>query len=111
MRVVSAILGLALLAPACGTRQPPFVSLATLAADQESYQGKQIRTTGLVERFTDPSGPYFVIEDAAHNRVEVLPASRMAEYEGRRIEVTGRFDFNHTIGRFLRVEQVSISAG
>lgn len=111
MWFVLAIPGLTLLAPACGTRQPTFVSLATLATHQESYQGKEIKTMGVVKGFMDPSGPYFVIEDASHNRVEVLPVSRMARYQGQRIEVTGRFDFNNTIGRFLQVEQVSIPAG
>lgn len=107
MRVLPALIGVVLLASACGIHQPVSVSLGSLAANQGSYQGQEVRTEGLVQRFTDPTGPYFVLEDAQQDRVEVLPAARMAGFEGRRVEVTGKFGVNETIGRYIQVERVS----
>lgn len=111
MQAVATVVTVSLLAPACGPSQPEAVSLAKLVADQESYVGRDVRTEGVVRRFTDPSGPYFVLEDAEHNRVELLPASRVAAYQGRRIEVDGVFGIEQTRGRFIEVGNVSIVAG
>lgn len=105
---LSVMLGMALLIPACRTRSPAAVSLATLAAAQESYLGRRVRTEGVVRRFIDPSGPYFVIEDANRNRVALIPAPRVAAYRGRRVEVIGTFEFNQTLGRFIDVEDVLV---
>ncbi|HZD75048.1 MAG TPA: hypothetical protein VE776_14375 [Actinomycetota bacterium] len=110
MAAVAVVLAAAVLA-ACAGRRPASVSLARLAADQEAYRGEQVKTQGVVRRFTDTAGSYFVIEDAEHDRVEVLPASRMARYQGRRVELTGRFGVGQTTGRFIQVERVSAGGG
>lgn len=106
--IVWMMLGVALFAPGCGTKQPTSVSLAALASDQENYQGEEVRTQGMVRRFTDPSGPYFVIEGAHQDRVKVVPASLMVKYEGRRVEVIGTFHVNQAVGRLIRVKRLSI---
>lgn len=111
MAAVAVLLVSAVLAAACAARQPASVSLASLAAHQEDYKGEEVTTRGVVRRFTDPAGTYLVIEDAEHDRIEVLPASRMARYEGRRVEVTGRFAVDQTTGRLMRVERVSVGGG
>jgi hypothetical protein len=111
MAAVAVVLASAVLAAACAGRQPASVSLASLAAHQQSYRGKQVTTQGVVRRFADATGTYFVVEDAEHDRVEVLPASRMAAYQGRRVEVTGRFGVDQTTGRFMQVERVSVAGG
>lgn|SRR5487761_1118695 len=104
------ILVLALLVAACGVPSRP-VSLASLAADQASYQGQEVTTQGVVHRFTDPTGPYFLIEDAADNRVEVVPAAEIAKYEGRQVAVTGKFDFVPNTGRVIHIHHVSLASG
>lgn len=113
LRAAVLALGLAavFLAPACGTKHPVAVSLATLAAHQESYQGREVETRGTVRRFTDPMGSYFVIEDIGQNRVEILPAFRVSSFLGRLVEVRGRFRFNQRIGRFIQVEHLSAGGG
>jgi hypothetical protein len=73
--------------------------------------GRDVRTEGVVRRFADPSGPYFVLEDAEDNRVELSPASRVTGYQGRRVEVVGVFCFNQKRGRFIDVANVSIVTG
>ena len=105
------VLASALLAAACAGSRPVSVSLAGLAAHQEDYKGKLVTTRGVVRRFADTAGTYFVVEDAEHDRVEVLPPSRMARYQGRQVQVTGRFGVNQTVGRFVRVERVSLGGG
>lgn len=62
---------------------------------------------GVITRFNDPTGPYLVIEDASHNRTEVLPAQRVAALEGREVQVDGLFGVSPTIGRYVRVRRVS----
>jgi hypothetical protein len=111
MRALATVVTVSLLAPACGPSQLEAVSLARLVADQESYVGRDVRTEGVVRRFTDQSGPYFVLEDAEHNRVELVPAPRVAAYQGRRIDVDGVFGFKPTRGRFIEVGNMSIVAG
>ncbi len=87
---------------------PSSVSLVTLTSDQDAYRGAVVTTRGTVRRFIDPSGPYFVIEDPDRNRVEVLPTSSVAPYVGRRVEVTGTYDVDQSVGRFIRTDRVEV---
>jgi len=83
------------------------VALAQLAAKQESYNGKQVHTEGVVREFQDPDGSrYYVIEDSRPNRVELKPASVGAPYVGQQIAVTGQFHWDERRGRSITVEQL-----
>lgn len=95
-----------LLASACGSAPATSVSLATLATNSQRYTGAQVSTRGVVQRFVDPSGPYFVLQDAQEHRVELLPSSRVSPDVGRQIEVTGTFNFSPDSGRFIDVQEV-----
>ncbi len=90
----------------CGSSGTPGavqrVSLAQLAAHQDHYSGDRVTTTGTVRRFGHGADVYYVIEDAAHNRVEVRPGSLVADRVGSEVTVTGRFDFDDARGRTLR---------
>lgn len=104
----AALAGLVVAAIAAGCGSPArSVSLASLVADQQTYQGQVVTTEGVVQRFGPTTKPYFVIADAADNRVEVTPASSIARYAGRRVRVTGRFDFVAGTGRVIEAQRVS----
>lgn len=110
LRVARAAAVIAVAAPLLAACGPASHTLADLAAHQESYDGKVISTTGTVRAFHDATGTYYVIEDAAANRVLVKPASLFADRVGQTITVTGRFNLTTTEGRVLTVTAVA-SAG
>lgn len=86
---------------------PQSVSLAALATSEERYREEEVKTQGVVRRFSGPSGPYFVIEDAEHHRVQVLPASKVAGREGQRVAVVGTFGLSPTTGRVIHAHRVA----
>lgn len=95
------------LTTACGTATQ--VSIASLAADSERYAGTEVETQGVVVRFVDPSGPYFVLQDAEEHRVELSPGSSVSGDVGRHIDVTGQFSDSPKVGRVIKVERVSVT--
>ena len=75
---------LLLLSVACGG-DASAVSLADLAAHEDRYEGDTVLVTGRVRPFTDEGQPpYYVLEDAASNRVMLLPAEAAAPHDGAR---------------------------
>ena len=87
---------------------PADVTLAQLSFGQEDYDGERVRTGGVVRRFGPEDGAtrlHYVIEDEASNRVE-LDGGDAARYEGRTVEVVGRFRFSETEGRVIDVERI-----
>lgn len=85
---------------------PGRLDLAELSDRQEDLDGATITTSGVVVRFEDTGGVYYVIEDVTHNRVRVEPAERFADLVGDQVVVTGRFAFDETTGRTLEVTDV-----
>ena len=64
------------------TRRPDgSVSLAQLAARQETYSGQFVRTSGVIRQFEGGyEGIHYVIEDYQPNRVLLRPAAVAAPY-------------------------------
>lgn len=84
------------------------LSLEQLATEQEQLTGETVRTSGVVRQFADPGGAaYYVLEDAAANRVQLLPPNAVARYAGQSLTVVGRFEVSPTLGRVLHVESVT----
>ncbi len=70
-----------------------------------------MRTDGVVRAIRDTSGDYFVLEDAQHDRVQLLPASRAAPFDGQRVEVLGTFRFDQTSGRRVEIATITATSG
>jgi hypothetical protein len=105
---VAALLGLALLLVviACGG-DASSVSLADLVMHEGRYEGKTVAVSGRVRPFADEDGPtYYVLEDAASNRVMLLPAATAAPHDGAEVCVTGKFAFEEGRGRTLTVDGI-----
>jgi hypothetical protein len=104
------LLVIVLLASACApvsSVAPIPVSLAQLAADDGTYDGRDIETQGIVRQFQDPAGTlYYTIEDSRPNRVNLTPANVADMYVGERVEVNGTFHFDEYKGRFITVQRV-----
>jgi hypothetical protein len=102
---VSLLLAIVALGACAGVRN---VSLEELATEQEQLAGETVRTSGIVRRFTDPDGaPYYVLEDAADNRVLLSPPDAVARYEGQALAVVGTFEVSATLGRLLHVQSLA----
>jgi hypothetical protein len=82
------------------------VSLAQLSEHQEDLAGQRVATTGTVRRFGHGAGVHYVLEDAAHNRVEVAPASSVSDQVGSKVTVTGEFRFDQSTGRRIDTDSV-----
>jgi hypothetical protein len=88
------------------------VSLAQLAAKQESYAGKYVRTHGIVREFEGGYvGLHYVIEDSQSNRVLIQPPAVAAPYVGRDVTVVGRFKWHAEGGRYIDADRVEPSGG
>jgi len=86
------------------------VPLSRLAANQDAYIGKQVLTSGRVEQQTNVDGTrYYVLADAAHDLVVLVPARRARPYAGRAVSVSGRFGFDPHIGRLVRIAVIKTS--
>ena len=86
------------------------IPLAQLAAQQEAYAGKVVRTHGVVREFEGGYvGVHYVIEDDRQNRVLLQPPDVAAPYLGRDVTVLGRFEWHAEGGRFITVNQITPS--
>ena len=94
-------------APGCARQadRPVAVSLATLATYQEAYQGKQVRTEGVVRMFEPPR--HCGIEDDQSTRVALEPVARVAPLLGWEVRVVGRFRFDDRMGRVIEVKEIA----
>jgi hypothetical protein len=83
------------------------VSLARLAANQDAYIGKQVRTDGTVEAQANMNrSRYYVLTDQAQNLLVLVPARLARRYVGKRVSVAGRFGFNVHVGRLIRIARI-----
>lgn len=96
------------LSTACSGGSIREVPLAQLAAEQDAYDGQAVRTLGTVVSVVDQPGdePYFVLQDAAGNRVRLLPDGAVRGHEGDVVTVTGTFAFRPDAGRELLVDEI-----
>jgi hypothetical protein len=87
-----------------GGDRPVDVSLAKLAADEEVYDGKLVRTRGVVRTFESPR--HYWIEDRYPNRVALEPEDVVAVLVGQEVQVVGRFGFDDRKGRVIEVTEI-----
>ncbi|MGH9011435.1 MAG: hypothetical protein ACRDYF_16555 [Acidimicrobiia bacterium] len=88
--------------------RPERLTLADLAFGQEDYNGRRVRTGGVVQRFGPEDGAlhlHYVIADQADNRVKLVGGDP-ARYVGRAVEVVGRFRLTESAGRTIDVERI-----
>jgi len=84
--------------------------LAKLAADQTAHVGKEVTSSGVVEKRKNPKGaPYYVLADAQQNLVLLEPVARVRRYRGEHVTVRGRFEFDPRQGRSIRVVVINPS--
>ena len=103
-------LGLVLWLAACAAGEPQAVGLDELAFDAEGYDGEVVETVGVVREFTeaedDAARDHFVIEDADHNRVELVPHEDVAPHVDAEVRVVGAFTFDVERGRRIEVDEI-----
>ncbi len=107
LRRVPALMMLALALAGCGGVTA--VTLEDLAFDTEAHEGEEVRTVGRVVEFSQADGAlerHLVIEDAAQNRVRLLPIDDAEPFIGAFVEVTGTFVFDPTRGRTLQLTEI-----
>lgn len=95
-------------AAACTSGGVTRVPLATLAADQEAYDGRTVSTEGVVTEVRDAptDEPYYVLEDGQQHRVRLVPDGVARTYAAELVTVTGEFRFVADRGRELHVENI-----
>lgn len=81
------------------------VSLANLVNQQNSLDGRAVRTQGVVRTFDEPR--HYWIEDEQLNRVSVEPDAAVRDLVGERVEVSGRFTVSREEGRKIHAQQVN----
>ena len=110
MRRLLVLLALAAVA-GCGPGAPEELTLAELAFTAEDHDGSVVETVGVVREFTveehDALEDHFVIEDDAHNRVELVPHEAVEGFVDEQVRVVGRFTYDETSGRLLEVEDIA----
>jgi hypothetical protein len=91
---------------ACGAHDdhPVEVSLKWLATTENAYQGKLVRTQGVVRMFEPPR--HYWIEDNEPNRVALEPEALVAPWLGHEIRVVGRFHFDDRKGRVIQIKGI-----
>ncbi len=101
------IVVIALPAPACSRHddRPVDVTLSSLARYQEAYQGRLVRTQGVVRTY-ESSGQYW-IEDTEPNRVALEPVPLVAPLLGKEVRVVGRFHFDDQTGRRIHIQEIA----
>jgi hypothetical protein len=95
------------LACSCSRRddRPVDVTLSSLARYQEAYQGRLVRTQGVVRTY-ESSGQFW-IEDSEPNRVALEPVGLVAPLLGKEVRVVGRFHFDERTGRLIHIKEIA----
>jgi hypothetical protein len=96
----------AVAALACGAR-PLDVPLAQLVAHAPTYEGRSVRTEGVVRAFTDQRDTYWVLEDENANRVGLRPDQGAGAFVGKGVRVVGQYGFDAGVGRFIRPTRIT----
>lgn len=96
---------------ALGSSAPFEVSLADLTAQEDALLGESVRVRGTVRMFEgqDSFARHYVLEDRQDNRVALYPGHLAADYVGRQVTAVGRFEFDDTVGRLLRLQMIDAS--
>ncbi len=83
------------------------VSLAKLAANQDTYVGKEVTANGRVARQANGDGTqYYVLTDGAGDLVNLAPPRRARPYLGRDVTVQGRFAIDPRLGRLIEITTI-----
>lgn len=86
-------------------------STGDLWAAPQRYEGRRVRTTGVVLRINagEPD-EHYVLEGTAQRRVELRGADpdQLSAMLGRRAEVIGRFHFTETTGLGIEVDSIKV---
>jgi hypothetical protein len=91
---------------ACGfdDAPPEDVGLAELAARPQAYDGRTVRTRGIVRGFDDPR--HYWLEDPRINRVGLEPMDMIAPHLEREVTIVGRFSFSRDRGRRIAIDGI-----
>jgi hypothetical protein len=81
------------------------VTLAQLAQQQHAYDGRRVRTTGVLH--THPTPRHYWIADAQDHRVELLTDEDLLWRVGSTLTVLGRFRYADNRGRSIDVETIT----
>ncbi len=76
-----------------------------LAAQEDAYQDKLVRTQGVVRMFEPPR--HYWLEDHESNRVGLEPAELAAPLLGQVVRVVGCFTFDEQQGRVIRIQEIA----
>lgn len=99
-----------LLVGACNDESDPVrATPAELVANQESYHGRVVQTSGVVRRFGEAEGAtrvHYVVEDEEANRVALVPNAVAERYTGQEVLVVGSFRFHEEEGRSIEIEHI-----
>lgn len=105
----AAILGwLAASAWLASSETPADVPVRLLWMERERWEGRKVRTAGVLKRFLQGQPrDHFVLEDEGF-RVGVRgePKERLERLQGRRLEVEGRFFFDRDFGIYVTPERI-----
>lgn len=105
-----AISGLPLLVGCSDKAEAPVgATVAELVANQEGYEGRRVKTAGVVRRFGDTEGAtrlHYVVEDQQANRVAIVPNDIAERYPGQEVTVAGLFRFSEGEGRRIEIERI-----
>ncbi|AXV04819.1 Menaquinone via futalosine polyprenyltransferase [Euzebya pacifica] len=82
------------------------VRLERLADEQDAWDGRDVRTRGIVRMAEQPL--HYWIEDDVPNRVEIQPADAVEDHVGRQVIVEGTFRFRDDEGRRITVGTVEV---
>ena len=108
--VLAVLAMLSLVLGGCSTGgEPATTTLAVLASEQEAWNGRVVRTEGIVRSYVQPLHVW--VEDDEVNRVEVRPVGELLDLVGERVRVTGTFSFDDRGGRYIEVESLEVLDG
>lgn len=84
---------------------PEDVALAELVARQADYDGRTIRTRGIVRTFDTPR--HYWLEDDHLNRVGLMPAELIAPHLDRQVTIVGQYSFASDRGRRIAIDTIA----
>lgn len=100
----AAALVLAVLLSGC-SNEAQDLTLAQLVGQQRAYDGRMVRTTGVLHGYANP--PHYWIADVQDHRVELVTKEDLAPRLGRTLSVRGRFRYSANDGRRIEVETIT----
>ncbi len=78
------------------------VTLATVVARPDAWNGDRVEIEGTLLRFTDPDGSaYGVVQDSGQNRLGIKDIDAWQTLVGKKVRATGTIEFDSSFGWFL----------